>query len=425
MSGMSEEVLISRASFGGGTVDALIRGGRFAEMSETPIQAPSARVVDARGKILAPAFYNGHTHAAMNLLRGYADDLELMDWLQNHIWPAEAHLDDAIVYAGTRLSILEMIKSGTVFFNDMYWYAPAVLRAAENMKVRAAIARQAIELSPGVNNPTNVESNAKLESDIASCSDRVFLTYAPHAIYTVCGDSLREMHDKAVAEKSYYHMHVAETRFEVETCMKQHGGMTPVEYLDSLGVLDERTVMAHCVHLTDNDIRIIRERGAVIVHNAQSNLKLDSGFFQFKRAVEDGGCRTILGTDGCCSNNSMSMFSEMKTAALLAKTVANDPRCAKADLVWRMATRGGAEAFGLDAGEIAVGKLADCMLLDGGSSFLVPGFNRASDFVYSADSSCVDTVICGGNVLMENRVVPGEAEIIAEAREAAAKLVRG
>ena len=411
---MSEELLISRATLGGKTVDALIRGSRFAEVSESPLSAPSARVVDARGKILAPAFYNGHTHAAMNLLRGYADDLALMDWLQNHIWPAEAHLDDAIVYAGTRLSILEMIKSGTVFFNDMYWYAPAVLRAAEDMKVRAAVARQAIELSPGVNNPTNVESNAKLESDIASCSDRVFLTYAPHA-----------MHDKAVAERSYYHMHVAETRFEVETCSKQHGGMTPVEYLDSLGVLDERTVMAHCVHLTDNDIRIIRERGAVIVHNAQSNLKLDSGFFPFKRAAEEGGCRTILGTDGCCSNNSMSMFSEMKAAALIAKTVADDPSCAKAETVWRMATRGGAEAFGLDAGEIAAGKLADCMLLDGSSTFLVPGFNSVSDFVYAADSSCVDTVICDGNVLMENRVVPGEAEIIEAAREAAAKLVRG
>ena len=418
-------LLLSRAVLEGRTVDVLIEGNRFKTISEAPIEGTFDRTIDAHGKILVPPFYNGHTHAAMNLLRGYADDLQLMDWLQNHIWPAEAHLDDPIVYAGTRLSILEMIKSGTVFFNDMYWYAPAVLRAAEDMKVRAAIARQAIELSPGVNNPTNVESNSKLESDISSCSSRVFLTYAPHAIYTVCGDSLREMHDKAVAEGSYYHMHVAETRFEVETCAKQHGGMTPVEYLDSLGVLDSRTVMAHCVHLTDNDIRIIRERGAVIVHNAQSNLKLDSGFFPFKRAAEEGGCRTILGTDGCCSNNSMSMFSEMKAAALLAKTVADDPSCAKAETVWRMATRGGAEAFGIDAGEIAPGKLADCMLLDGSSTFPVPGFNWASDFVYAADSSCVDTVICDGNVLMENRVVPGEAEIVEAAREAAAKLVRG
>ena len=421
----TQELLISRAELDGRTVDVLVRGNRFAEISESPISAPAARTLDARGKIIAPAFYNGHTHAAMNLLRGYADDLALMDWLQNHIWPAEAHLDDAIVYAGTRLSILEMIRSGTVFFNDMYWYAPAVLRAAEDMKVRAAVARQAIELSPGVNNPTNVESNARLESDIKSCSDRVFLTYAPHAIYTVCGDSLREMHGKAADEKSFYHTHVAETRFEVETCKKLHGGMTPVEYLDSLGVLDGRTVMAHCVHLTDSDIRIIRERGSVIVHNAQSNLKLDSGFFPFRRAVEKGGCRTILGTDGCCSNNSMSMFSEMKAAALMAKTVADDPECAKAGLVWDMATRGGAEAFGIDAGAIAGGKLADCMLLDASSTFLVPGFNRASDFVYAADSSCVDTVICDGSVLMENRKVPGEDEIIAEAREAAARLVRG
>ena len=415
-------LLISRATLNGRTVDVLVEGNRFKTISETPLVGAFDRTIDARGKILVPPFYNGHTHAAMNLLRGFADDLQLMDWLQNHIWPAEAHLDDAIVYAGTRLSILEMIKSGTVFFNDMYWYAPAVLRAAEDMKVRAAIARQAIETSPGVNNPTNVESNAALEDMIGGCSDRVFLTYAPHAIYTVCGDSLREMHEKAAAEKSYYHIHVAETRTEMETCAKLHGGMTPIAYLDSLGVLDARTVMAHCVHLTDDDIRIIRERDAVIVHNAQSNLKLDSGFFPFKRAVTEGGCRTILGTDGCSSNNSMSMFSEMKTAALLAKTVADDPTVAPAAQILQMATADGAAAFGIDAGVIAEGKLADALLLDASNSLLVPGFNLASDLVYAADSSCVDTVICDGNVLMTNRVVPGEADIIAAAREAAARL---
>ena len=419
---MNKTLLISRATLDGRTVDVLVEGGRFRKISETPIDGAFDRTIDARGRILVPPFYNGHTHAAMNLLRGYADDLQLMDWLQNHIWPAEAHLDDSIVYAGTRLSILEMIRTGTVFFNDMYWYAPAVLRAAEDMKIRAAIARQAIETSPGVNNPTNVESNAELESMIGSCSSRVFLTYAPHAIYTVCGDSLREMHDKAAAEKSYYHIHVAETRTEIETCAKLHCGMTPVAYLDSLGVLDERTIMAHCVHLSDGDIRTIRERGAVIVHNAQSNLKLDSGFFPFKRAVLDGGCRTILGTDGCCSNNSMSMFSEMKTAALMAKAVADDPTVAPAAQMLKMATADGAAAFGIDAGVIEEGRLADALLLDSSNSMLVPGFNLASDLVYAADSSCVDTVICDGNVLMEDRVVPGEEEIVAAAREAAVRL---
>ena len=418
-------LLISRATMEGRIVDVLIEGNRFKTISETPIEGKFDRTIDARGKILVPPFYNGHTHAAMNLLRGYADDLQLMDWLQHHIWPAEAHLDDSIVYAGTRLSILEMIKSGTVFFNDMYWYAPAVLRAAEDMKVRAAIARQAIEISPGVNNPTNVESNTTLEDMIGTCSYFFFNDTATTEIYTVCGDSLGEMHAKAAAEKSYYHIHVSETRTEMETCAKLHDGMTPVAYLDSLGVLDDRTIMAHCVHLTDDDIKIIRERGAVIVHNAQSNLKLDSGFFPFKRAVTDGGCRTILGTDGCCSNNSMSMFSEMKTAAILAKTAADDPTVAPAAQVLKMATADGAAAFGIDAGVIAEGKLADAMLLDASNSLLVPGFNLASDLVYAADSSCVDTVICDGNVLMENGIVPGEDDIITAAREAANRLVKG
>ena len=418
----NDTLLISRATFNGRTVDVLIEGNRFRTISEAPLAGAFGRTIDARGKLLVPPFYNGHTHAAMNLLRGFADDLQLMDWLQNHIWPAEAHLDDAIVYAGTRLSILEMIRSGTVFFNDMYWFAPAVLRAAEDMHVRAAIARQAIEVSPGVNNPTNVESNAELARMIGGCSDRVFLTYAPHAIYTVCGDSLRAMHEEAAAERAFYHIHVAETRTEMETCARLHGGMTPVAYLDSLGVLDERTIMAHCVHLADDDIRIIRERGAVIVHNAQSNLKLDSGFFPFRRAVTEGRCRTVLGTDGCASNNSMSMFAEMKAAALLAKTVGDDPTVAPAAQVLKMATAGGAAAFGIDAGVIAEGKLADALLLDAANPLLVPGFNLASDLVYAADSSCVDTVICDGAVLMENRRVPGEEEILAAAREAAVRL---
>ncbi len=416
-------LLISRATLDGHLADVLIEGNRFKRISASPIEGRFDRTIDARGKILVPPFYNGHTHAAMNLLRGFADDLQLMDWLENHIWPAEAHLNEAIVYAGTRLSILEMIKSGTVFFNDMYWYAPAVLRAAEDMKVRAAIARQSIETSPGVNNPTNVENNVALEAAIGGCSQRVFLTYAPHAIYTVCGESLKAIHDQAAERGEYYHMHVAETRAEVDTCRKAHGGLTPIAYLDSLGVLDSRTIMAHCVHLTDDDRAMIAARGAVIVHNAQSNLKLASGFCELGKALQ-AGCRVILGTDGCASNNSMSMFSEMKTAALLAKAVANDPTVADASRMWQMATRDGAAAFGIDAGEIAEGRLADAMLLDGASSLLVPGFNFTSDLVYAADSSCVDTVICDGNVLMENRQVPGEAEIIAEARAAAKRLTQ-
>ena len=204
--------------------------------------------------------------------------------------------------------------------------------------------------------------------------------------------------------------------------MKEHGGRTPVAYLNDIGLLGPKTVMAHCVHLTDDDIRIIADTGAVICENQQSNMKLVSGLFPFKRAVEQGKCRASIGTDGASSNNALSMFAEMKCAALAAKIESGDPTCAPAETVYRLATRGGAQAFGLDAGEVRVGAAADFVILDPNRLPLVPGFNRASDLVYAADPSCVDTVVCAGRVLMEGGVIPGEAEIIAEARKAAAAL---
>ncbi len=374
-------------------------------------------------RLVVPAFYNCHTHLAMDLLRGYADDLELMPWLQDHIWPAEAHLADDIVYAGARLAMLEMIRSGTVFANDMYWYAPAVVRAARDMGMRCAVSMQTIETGgPGRNDPKNVAANKELAALPRDASSMVFATYAPHAIYTVCEQTLRNIAAKARDEDTFLHVHVAETRFEVETCRKEHGGRTPVAYLNDLGLLGPKTVMAHCVHLTDDDVRIIADTGAVIVENQQSNMKLVSGLFPYKRAIEKGGCRLALGTDGASSNNSLSMFAEMKAAALCAKIESGDPTCAPAADVYRHATRGGAQAFGLDAGEIRVGAAADFAILKPDAAPLVPGFNRASDLVYAADTSCVDTVVCAGSVLMEHGIVPGEEAIVSAARDAAARL---
>ena len=402
------------------TVDVSVENGTIAAI--VPAASPDE---GAAPRPIVPAFYNCHTHLAMNLLRGYADDLELMPWLQEHIWPAEAHLTDEIVYAGTRLAILEMIRSGTVFANDMYWHAPAVARAAEEMGIRCAVSMQTIETGgPGHNDPKNVAANKALAGLPRDASARVFATYAPHAIYTVCEQSLRDIAAKARDEDTFLHVHVAETRFEVETCKKEHGGRTPVAYLNDLGILGPKTVMAHCVHLTDDDIKIIADTGAVIVENQQSNMKLVSGLFPYRRAVERGMCRLALGTDGASSNNALSMFAEMKAAALCAKIESGDPTCAPAADVWRAATRGGAQAFGLDAGEIRAGAAADFVILRPDAVPLVPGFNRTSDLVYAADPSCVDTVVCAGRVLMENGIVPGEAEIISAARRAAAQLTR-
>ncbi len=409
--------IYSNLSLEGKCVDLTVDNGLIASVEpHVPVDG------EGTARPVVPAFYNCHTHLAMNILRGYADDLELMPWLQEHIWPAEAHLTDEIVYDGTRLAILEMIKTGSVFANDMYWHAPAVCRAAEEMGIRLAVSMQTIETGgPGNNDPKNIASNKALESLPRNAENRIFATLCPHAIYTVCENSLRDLAARAKAEDTFIHMHVAETEFEVEACKKEHGGRTPIRYLNDLGILGPKTIMAHCVHLSDDDIKIIADTGAVICENQQSNMKLVSGLFPFERAVEKGGCRTVLGTDGAASNNSVSMLNEMKCAALAAKIESGKPTVAPASTIYRMATRGGAGAFGINAGEIKAGMEADFLILNPDATPLVPGFNNMSDLVYAADSSCIDTVVCRGRVLMEGGIVPGEKEIIAGARISAAK----
>lgn len=401
---------------GRGAVDLTVADGRIAA-----ITSAGDNPAGPRPRPVVPAFYNCHTHLAMNLLRGYADDRALMPWLRDYVWPAEARLTEEIVYAGARLAILELIRSGTVFANDMYWHAPMVARAAEEMGIRCAVSMQTVETGgPGVDDPRNVAANAALADLPREASSRVFTTLAPHAVYTVCEATLRRLADRARAEDRFVHIHVAETQGEVARCRAEHGGCTPVRYLLDCGLLGPKTLMAHGVHLTDDDISIIRDTGAVLVENAQSNLKLASGLFPYARTA---GCRRALGTDGACSNNALSMFAEMKCVALVAKLENGDPTAAPAAEVLRLATRGGAQAFGLDAGEIRVGAAADFLILDPDAVPLVPGFNRTSDLVYAADPSCLDTVVCAGRVLMEGGVVPGEEEIVAAARQAARLLV--
>ena len=403
----------SNLALDGRPVDLTVDGGVI-----TAIE-PAAPVPSAPAPVV-PAFYNCHTHLAMSLLRGFADDLALMPWLQQHIWPAEAKLTEDLVYAGARLGILELIRSGTVFANDMYWFAPAVARAAGEMGIRCAVSLHTVETGgPGHDDPRNVASNTVLKDFPRDASSRVFTTLAPHAIYTVCERTLREIAARAKAEDRFVHIHVSETKGEVETCRREHGGRTPVAYLRDCGLLGPKTLMAHCVHLTDDDVAIIRDTGAVVVENQQSNMKLVSGLFPWMRTA---GLRRCMGTDGACSNNSLSMFAEMKCAALAAKIESGDPTAAPATAILRQATRGGAQAFGIDAGEIRVGAAADFLILRPDAVPLVPGANLASDLVYAADPSCIDTVVCAGRVLMEHGVVPGEDEILAAARHAARSL---
>jgi 5-methylthioadenosine/S-adenosylhomocysteine deaminase len=401
------------------SVDVLIEGNRFSRIAPT-VDAPGATIIDGQGKAIVPAFYNAHGHAAMTLFRGYADDIDLFPWLQEHIWPAEAQLTPDDVACATRLAIVEMIRGGTVFFNDMYWEPATVARVADEMGMRAAIGRLFIEESPGRVRPLCQRKSEELETFAPRLSSRIQITYAPHAIYTVSGITLRRISEQARAAEQMIHIHAAETVAECEACQREHG-MTPIEWIDACGLLGSRTVLAHAVHLTDADIALIRERQAIVAHMPVSNAKLGSGRFRFQAVVEKAGCRTTIGTDGSASNNNLSMIDEMKCAALSAKLQAGSPVAGQAKTVFDCATRHGAEAFGLDTGVIAPGKLADALLVDLNHPAMVPDYHLVSNLVYSADTSVIDTVICDGRVLMRNRVIPGEAEIVGAMRARARK----
>lgn len=383
----------------------LIEGNRFKSL-DVSADTQADIILDCKGKAILPPFYNAHTHAAMTLLRGYADDMPLFQWLTEHIWPYEARMTREDIYNGTRLAILEMIKSGCVFFNDMYWHIEETIRAAEEMGIRAAIGVTFMDRQ----DPELIEANFQFIEQWKDRADgRIQLTIAPHAIYTVGEELFRRCAKVARQKGLVLHIHLSETEQEVKDCIAAHG-ISPVRWLDSIGVLGENVVAAHVVHVDDEEIEILKKQKVTIAHNPCSNMKLSSGIFRAE-AFAASGCRITLGTDGCSSNNTLDMREEMKIAALLAKCQ-HTPDTLSAREVLEWSTKNGADAFGIDAGTIAEGKLADALLVNLNNERLIPCHNLISNWVYAADSRCIDTVICDGKIVMENGKVEKEKEII-------------
>ena len=414
-------ILIKSVQLNNRIVDIAIDKNRISRIAPS-VDGVFDTVINGNGKLALPPFYNTHGHAAMTLFRGIADNLELFDWLFNHIWPAEENLTEESVYWGSKLAILEMIKTGTVFFNDMYFYPQATIRAAEEMKIRAAVGMISADRVSPEKQKVYHEHNQMIWDMKKDFSDRIQLAFSPHAIYTVREDTLLAQAERSAAERIPIHIHLSETRKEVEDCKAEHNGLSPVQYLDKLGVLTDQTLCAHSIHLSDEDIEILAERKSILSYNPCSNYKLSSGRFRFRKAI-DSGCRVTFGTDGCASNDSLSMFDEMKFGAFAARNEQQTPSPCSAAEIFTCATKNGAQAFGIDAGVLEEGKLADIMLIDLDNTMMVADHDYISNIVYSADSSCVDTVICDGNILMQHRIVPGEKEIIRKARETAKTLV--
>ncbi len=359
----------------------------------------------------------------MTLFRGFGDDMPLMPWLEQKIWPNEAKLTREDVYWGTKLACLEMIKSGTTTFFDMYHKFRATADAVEEMGLRALLAGVCFDhFKPELAEKSKRE-NEKLVVDVENYSKRIRYAVGPHAIYTVSGELLQWIHGFAAEHSVPIHLHLAETEGEVRNSIKQFG-FTPVRYLYKLGILSPRLIIAHGIYVDDDEIRMLADHGVKVVHNPASNMKLASGI-QFKFCeMRKAGVTVALGTDGCSSSNNLDMIEAMKLASLLGKAWRKDPEAIPASEIFQAATEAGALAIGLKAGRIAEGYLADLCLVDLDIPAFTPNHNFVSNLVYAANGSCIDTVICDGKILMQDKKVPGEEEIMEHTAELAYKLVR-
>ncbi len=378
--------------------------------------------IDGKNKAVLPSFFNAHTHSAMTLFRGYADDMPLLQWLEKKIWPLEQKLDEQDVYIGAKLACLEMIKSGTTFFNDMYWYWKGTAKAVEETGIKAAISPVFIDLFDQEKAKEQIKLNEKLYNDCKDFSERVMFSLGPHAIYTVSKESLQWTKEFADKNNLLIHIHLSETKNEVESCIKEHK-KTPVEYLNDIGFLGENVIACHSVWLNKKEIGILAKNNVKIAHNPSSNMKLAVGNALQYEQLKKAGILMSMGTDGCASNNNMDMFEEMKIASLLQKMHYHNPTLMPAKEVFEMATINGAKTFNIDSGIVEQGKTADMILINLKDVHLVPRHNLISNIVYAANSSCVNTTICDGKILMQNRIVKGEDKIKEEAQKTAEDLI--
>ena len=415
-------ILIKNVLLNGHSVDVYIKDSWFEKIAPN-LDVQADKIIDGRNKAIAPSFLNGHTHGAMTLLRGYAEDMDLHTWLNEHIWPLESRIGEEDVYSGAKLACLEMIKSGTTFFNDMYWHFSSTARAVEETGIRAALSSVFIDFNDMETAKKRWEECMQLFEKSKQLDPRINFALGPHSVYAVSRDSLLKVGEFAQKHRLQIHIHLCETENEVKNLLREHG-QTPVEYLHSLGLLGPELCACHAIWLSQSDMDLLAKYDVKVIYNPISNLKLCSGNFPYQE-LKKRGIKIALGTDGCSSNNNLDLLEEMKFAALTNKAHCQDPSAMPAQEIYRASTCTAAQIFGLNCGEIAEGKLADCILIDLNHPQVVPLFNLSSNLVYSANEGCVDTTICNGKVLMQNREVPGEEEIVSQAREAASKLVRG
>ena len=378
------------------------------------------KIIDAKGGLILPGLVNSHTHAAMSLFRGLADDLPLMEWLNNYIFPAESRMDADFVFSGTLLACAEMIMSGTTAFCDMYLFEDEVAKAARLAGMRCLVGEVLYDF-PSPNYGPMEKGLAYTEELIKKWQDDPLVSIAvePHATYTCSPDLLQAANKLALEYNVPLIIHVAETKSEISEIRKKFN-KRPFEYLESLGVLGPHFIADHCVHIDESEIKRMVEHGVKAVDNPESNMKLASGISPVSELIASG-VTVGLGTDGCASNNNLDLFTEMDTAAKLHKIETMDPTVLDAVTVLKMATIEGAKALGLEdiTGSIEVGKKADIIIVDTNKPHLTPMYNPYSHIVYAARGNDVSHSIINGQLVMEDRklLALDLDDILARARE--------
>ncbi|MDR0491731.1 MAG: amidohydrolase [Oscillospiraceae bacterium] len=379
-----------------------ISDGVITSTSETPGGFTADKTIFGTGKMLIPGLINAHTHASMSIFRNCADDLLFNDWLFGKIMPLEDKLTGEDCYWSMMLSVMEMLRSGTTSFIDMYYFMDDLARAVEESGIRAVLSRG---LTGGADDPLGGEKRLREALDAAEFwkgRENISFMLAPHAPYTCDEGYQREVASEARRLGFPINTHLAESLAEIDTIREKYG-CTPFELADRTGLLSDTTVAAHCVHLSENDISILARRGVNVVTNPVSNLKLANGVAPVPKLL-NAGVKVALGTDSAASNNSLNMFRDLSMLSLIHKGVNHDAQAVSAREGFDIATKNGAAAMGRsDIGQIKPGNLADLAILDLDRPNMQPVNNHLAALVYSANGSEIETVLVGGRILMENR----------------------
>lgn len=420
-------ILLKNIALDGSQKDIIIKDGLIADICAPEgagaFTTPGAEIVDCSGKAAFPGFVNMHTHAGMALMRGLQEDVNFQQWIDN-VWKMESKIDGEFVYWSTKVAALEMIKTGTTTFNDQYWFIPEARRAAAEMGIRPVCSYVLLDNGNADKAAKQKDECQNLyEQSLSWKEDEARYAVTIHAIYSVSEEMIVWAAEFARKHNLLIHAHLCETKKEVEDCKAAHGGLSPVEYLDRLGVLGPDLIAAHTLWLSDNDVRLLGEHRVNCVHNINSNLKLASGYRFRYQELRDAGANVCIGTDGCASSNNLDMLEAMKTAAIVQKAWRNDPTAMPLKELADAATVNGARALRLNTGEIAVGKRADILIVDTDNSFFLSPGSFLANFVYSAHSDCIDSVISGGRFVMKHRIVTGEKEILEGARSVLEKII--